>query len=322
MPSELQLFLRSLLDEVICNEKSIAPDGHVNLEAIKAIEHIPQFDFETPNPPIFFEYMPQEYLPPNPEPSPNFKDYDPSEDSEETLTPADKSMRQFMRAMETSNLVDRHTYSVLWTRKLSYQLYPTSSFVVSASFMGDYDTSADFWHTQHFLEPEANIEDGHVYPHITIQLFQSKCGREDKILYGEVIVLLTALRNRASQLHIKSTMERQELEGLSIEELDEYGYAYEFPEEKVFPVLLVSYVGRRRARILYACLDCGEEGIKVKICQSKPYSFERLKDAPIDFFARVLMSHPIRTDSQGGLSMSRESRQSYDLPTRSKASTR
>ena len=63
-----------------------------------------------------------------------------------------------------------------------------------------------------------------------------------------------------------------------------------FVKEERFPVLMASLLGPQRGRLFYASMD----GEKLVIRQSKLYSFERMDTAPWDFFARFLLSRPLK----------------------------
>lgn len=52
---------------------------------------------------------------------------------------------------------------------------------------------------------------------------------------------------------------------------------------------MVSVVGPQHARIYYACMDFPDLVVR----QSRLYSFEGGVNAPLDYFAHILESHPI-----------------------------
>ncbi|KAG2415900.1 hypothetical protein HFD88_007092 [Aspergillus terreus] len=101
------------------------------------------------------------------------------------------------------------------------------------------------------------------------------------------------MRNRARQskvddMDMDDEDEMRELEDtMSEEEWDQYDRV--FPKEARFPVLMTSYFGPQHGRAFYACMD----GHRLVIRQSKIYSFERFKTAPIELFTRPLLSRPL-----------------------------
>ncbi|RAH76942.1 hypothetical protein BO86DRAFT_404181 [Aspergillus japonicus CBS 114.51] len=78
---------------------------------------------------------------------------------------------------------------------------------------------------------------------------QPKNGLENKILYGELLALVSAMRNRAFQLNVDTEEEQEALEDL--EDEARQAYPFLFPDEDTFPVLYLSAVGPRHARIFY-----------------------------------------------------------------------
>lgn len=70
------------------------------------------------------------------------------------------------------------------------------------------------------------------------------------------------------------------------------GYAHLFPDETRFPVLMLSFVGPQHGRLFYACMN----GEIIVIRQSKLYSSEQQTTAPLDLFARLLLSRPLKLD--------------------------
>jgi hypothetical protein len=111
--------------------------------------------------------------------------------------------------------------------------------------------------------------------------------------YHELVVIISAMRNRARQfkagdMDMDDEDEMRELEDtMSEEEWDKYDRV--FPREARFPVLMTSYFGLQHGRVFYACMD-GHRLIR----QSKTYSFdERFKTAPIELFTRLLLSRPL-----------------------------
>jgi len=98
--------------------------------------------------------------------------------------------------------------------------------------------------------------------------------------------LVAAMRNRANQPEVPPEQWESLLELLDIGELPDKRV---FRNEKIFPVLMLSFLGPQHARVFYARMN----GNELVIGQSKLYSFERKNDANIELFARLLLSTPI-----------------------------
>ncbi|OJJ95122.1 hypothetical protein ASPACDRAFT_64722 [Aspergillus aculeatus ATCC 16872] len=147
------------------------------------------------------------------------------------------------------------------------------------------DRTGQLWSIESYLEPDT--EGDTVLPHITMLGLQPKDGRENAILYGELIALVSAMRNRAFQPKVDTEEEQEALEEADDE--DRKSYPYLFTEEDTFPVLFLSAVAPRHARIFYGCM----EGRQLVIRQSKLYSFVRVADAPIELFASLRLSRPL-----------------------------
>ncbi|EAU29840.1 predicted protein [Aspergillus terreus NIH2624] len=113
-------------------------------------------------------------------------------------------------------------------------------------------------------------------------------GREGSILWGELAALITAMHNRAIQPDIDIQTSRSYMErGYVLKE--ELGNRLAFPQEKRFPVVMLSFMGPQHGRILYAFMD----GEQLVLRQSRLFSFERKANAPFALFQRILLSHPI-----------------------------
>lgn len=98
------------------------------------------------------------------------------------------------------------------------------------------------------------------------------------------------MRNRAKQLEVDlNDGDTQEALFNESEEYISRQFRRAFPMEKKFPVLILSYVGPQHARLLYACTKRRQLVIRL----SRLYSFERKTTAPLDLFARVLLSRPL-----------------------------
>lgn len=86
---------------------------------------------------------------------------------------------------------------------------------------------------------------------------------------------------------VKDDIEEESFFGMSNKQLADYELL--FPNKKHFPVLILSSVGPQHGRSLHVCL--GEERLVIR--QSKLYSFECQATAPLDLFARFLLSRPL-----------------------------
>ncbi|PYH94311.1 hypothetical protein BO71DRAFT_398986 [Aspergillus ellipticus CBS 707.79] len=156
-------------------------------------------------------------------------------------------------------------------------------FLLNTELCGYYSDTNFRWGNTMILESED------AYPHLTIQAYQPINGQENRILYGELVLLLDAMRNRAIQLDVTAEDEQELLFNPGEEDIPVYGR--KFPQEYHFPVLLLSYVGPQHGRVLYAAMD----GDRLVIRQSKLYSFEKEVTAPIGLFGRLLPSKPLST---------------------------
>lgn len=117
--------------------------------------------------------------------------------------------------------------------------------------------------------------------------------REGSILYGELAVIVSVMHDRAIQPEVGSEEEMEKLGKLSrtdLEELDEVlnEKAPAFPNEQKFPLLLLSLVNPKHARIL--CAYMSDDLLVVKM--SKIYSFEEKESAPIGLFLSWLFASP------------------------------
>ena len=159
---------------------------------------------------------------------------------------------------------------------------PDSTFWLKTDLTCPYGKGRDWWSVSRVLEPEPRPVDGQAYPHLAIHLIDTKEAREDSILFSEFSALAFAMRGRANQRKVDSETEKWRLMENDGEGTEEYPYL--FPNEEYFPVLLFSFVLPQHARILTACIV--QE--KLVIRQSKLYSFEWKKSAPIEFFSSPL----------------------------------
>ncbi|EEA27717.1 hypothetical protein TMatcc_003987 [Talaromyces marneffei ATCC 18224] len=98
-------------------------------------------------------------------------------------------------------------------------------------------------------------------PHLILLGEIRDVGHEGSILYGELALLLTAMRNRAFQRAVFKYPDSDEDSEKGNEIPSDKGFRFE--DERRFPVLMVSIVGMQHARISHACMD----GLKVVIRQ-------------------------------------------------------
>ncbi|KAL4811442.1 hypothetical protein BDV18DRAFT_156030 [Aspergillus unguis] len=109
--------------------------------------------------------------------------------------------------------------------------------------------------------------------------------------HGELAAIVTAMRNRSRQPETFNEEEAMSDDGSQSRGYDESlkNSPRLFKYEQRFPVLMISVVGRQHARIYYACMDFPHLIIR----QSRLYSFEDGRTAPLEFFSRMLQSHPL-----------------------------
>ncbi|KAK2755039.1 hypothetical protein FQN54_006567 [Arachnomyces sp. PD_36] len=125
-------------------------------------------------------------------------------------------------------------------------------------------------------------------PHVTLMNVLACDGNEDSIQIGELASIVVAMNNRLCQPETYGEEDEENLfDNASRSEIRARKRA--FPQEKRFPVLMISLMGPQHARLSYACMD----GKTLMILQSRLYSFEVEADAPSDFFARFILSRPL-----------------------------
>ncbi|KAH8704990.1 hypothetical protein BGW36DRAFT_402663 [Talaromyces proteolyticus] len=125
-------------------------------------------------------------------------------------------------------------------------------------------------------------DDATQYPHVILLSRQSDMGHDGSMMHGELMQLITAMRNRAYQ-PMKGINEDDAAE----EDIqDAQGPEFLFKDEQRFPVLMVSLVGPQHTRIYYACMD----GQDVVIRQSPLYSLEKKDTTTLDYLASFLSS--------------------------------
>ncbi|RAL16589.1 uncharacterized protein BO97DRAFT_420891 [Aspergillus homomorphus CBS 101889] len=291
--------LDGLYTKLVTYRESVVEGGHVDLsQHVDDIVHQTQFNFKEPlavlqttNPPFLFRPMSQELLEMNPtEASLQFQFFDYTPGNVETMT-----SRNTARTQQTCNLIHTQARDFrLQARGMSYLTYPDLFFLDDRGFDQYYppDPILQKGCAYHFFE---TVSDNTVlYPHITIIRGEPKNGQEDKILYGELATLITAMRNRANQRKVQSSEERNAL--LSADK-DPAEFPFLFPDEEHFPVLLISCVGPQHARIFYACMD----ERKLHIRQSRLFSFEQRSTAPVSFFGSMLLNRAVMQVSEDEL---------------------
>ncbi|RDK43765.1 hypothetical protein M752DRAFT_313665 [Aspergillus phoenicis ATCC 13157] len=134
-------------------------------------------------------------------------------------------------------------------RKLKNIHFPDPFFLGSELF-GAYPSVQDRWGAILRIEPD--MIDGHrIYPHITVGLALSHYGEESSMLYEELAMIISAMRNRAIQPRVPQDVGKQEA---LFEEDNETikSMPREFGDEKTFPTLLLSFPGPQSFRYFYA----------------------------------------------------------------------
>jgi hypothetical protein len=94
--------------------------------------------------------------------------------------------------------------------------------------------------------------------------------------------------NRANQLRIEDEDEQEDyLENrMSQEQIETYDL--EYPDERHFPALMLSYIGPQHGRYFYACMD--KDTLVIR--QSELFDFRKLNIAHFDKFTELLLSQP------------------------------
>ncbi|PWY85611.1 hypothetical protein BO83DRAFT_413425 [Aspergillus eucalypticola CBS 122712] len=161
-------------------------------------------------------------------------------------------------------------------------------FMLSARAYGFFPNFEDGWKIDLCLEPDRRIKSP--LPHIMLTASQPAQAREGSILYGELAVIVSVMHDRAIQPEVGSEEEMKKLSRMDLEELDEVvgEKAPAFPNEQKFPLLLLSLVNPRHARIL--CAYMSDDLLVVET--SKIYSFEEKESAPIGLFLSWLFASP------------------------------
>lgn len=105
-------------------------------------------------------------------------------------------------------------------------------------------------------------------------------------------ILIAGMQHRAKQRIIDDEDEQKSLfecdfpEDYVRKKIEQYDL--EYPDEKHFPVLLLSCIGPQHARDFYACID----GNTLLIQQSELFDFRTLDLGTLDLFAHLLLSSP------------------------------
>ncbi|PCG94143.1 Hypothetical protein PENO1_080070 [Penicillium occitanis (nom. inval.)] len=149
------------------------------------------------------------------------------------------------------------------------------------------------YHAANLFEYDSKLERfGGDKPHLIMLAEIEEYCFDGSISYGELALLITAMRNRAFQ--------RYGFVGSDSESDDEspdkgnvpVNNGFLFEHEQQFPVLLVYIVGLQHARISYACMD----ELKIVIRQSKKYNLLKKDEETLNFLSRILLSSPLEDD--------------------------
>ncbi|ODM21976.1 hypothetical protein SI65_02820 [Aspergillus cristatus] len=246
----------------------LADDGHhINNPSELNILHISQYDLEhwdvDTNPELLFEPMSlteiQKY-PINPDEMDEDQDW------------ATGSARDDSDLLEIRGLQEVRIPNLFLLNYTLCGYYPDASLRLSRELI---------------LETERDhSQDAH--PLVVMTGYQPCNGKEDRILYGELVLVFCAMQNRAKQPKAKYEEEAEELSNMPEKLRLRYHDERRFPDEVHFPVLLLSFVVSQHGRMLYPCMDVE----RMVIRQSRLYSFEREESALLDLFARFLLSLP------------------------------
>ncbi|PYH34227.1 uncharacterized protein BO87DRAFT_459091 [Aspergillus neoniger CBS 115656] len=289
--------LDKLYEHVMKLRTSVPKNGQMDLHNLNNVEHVMNFDFEHLNekkavPPLYFEPMQSSELkqfPPDPAKVRRFFDI------------AEHGSQVPSCCRQISDLIsDYATRKAVSHQHLQIVEAPDSTFYLEASLSGPYGKRG-WWQVCYVLEPEP--VNGKCYPHLALHLLDhTAVAHDDSILYSEFSALVSAMRGRALQPKVDSESEREELydhedAGEEYKEFLPQPCKVMFPDEEIFPVLLISCVLPQHARIFAACMYQG----KLVIRQSKLYSFEWRDKAPVELFTRVFFSKPVDTKGETGL---------------------
>ncbi|GKZ19780.1 hypothetical protein AbraIFM66951_010803 [Aspergillus brasiliensis] len=287
------------LYEIISQMKDGVPcDGHIDLGDLENVQHIIGFDFEHLNtdsiskmfPPFHFDPMKPALLKSFPLDAGQRRDFMNITQLNGTLDFAQKHfppeipMSPSDRCQQISSLIsDYATYEAISHQKLQNVGPPDSTLHYEEYEIGRYNGN-NLWHVSRVMEPEPQTEK--TYPHLVLHLIHTKVAQENTIQFAEFSALVLAMRARANQRKVDSEDELEQLYETNGEGIEEYPYL--FPNEEEFPVLLISCVLPQHARILAASMY--QRTLVIR--QSKLYSFEYRKDAPVELFTRLFLSRP------------------------------
>ncbi|OJJ51357.1 hypothetical protein ASPZODRAFT_163206 [Penicilliopsis zonata CBS 506.65] len=295
----------TFLCEKLCGKnglKLVDQDGHFGDLRRLNIHHDTQYDFESLNseaacldqdPPFLFYPLPQEILNRYPLDPQGFKDgyffeYNPDIPSTLKLRIDERTRGACSFVSEWATRfrpgLPAGTTSLLDIVKLEEISHP-NPFLLESSFFGYYWIPSIYWDTYPSLEPERQ-DNQYTFSQVTLQTFQPLVGKEDSILFGEMGALLSGLKSRVNQPKVD---DEQVQEALSNDPSMASDFELAFPDEEHFPVLMLSYVGPQHGRLFYAYMD----GKQLIIQQSKLYGFEKKSTAPVELFARMLLSRPL-----------------------------
>ncbi|OJI82572.1 hypothetical protein ASPTUDRAFT_30645 [Aspergillus tubingensis CBS 134.48] len=304
MPSDngmVRQVLDKLYEHVLEIKDSVPDDGHIDPHGLENVEHMIDFDFEHLDkelvPPLYFEPMQSAELkmfPPDPVHARRMFNID-EEQTHDGLPVSTSS-----RCRQISKVISIHaTGKAMSHHNLQVVVQPDTTFFLEANLARPYGRTG-LWTNPLAVEPKP--VNGNEYPHIALHLVEKREARENSILFSEFSTLIKAMRGRAYQPRIDSESKRKDSYNR-----DEAGEDYRdilprpwlltFPDEEIFPVLLISCVLPQHARIFAACMYQG----KLVIRQSKLYSFEWRDKAPVELFTRVFLSKLVDTKGETGL---------------------
>ncbi|QKX58321.1 uncharacterized protein TRUGW13939_05443 [Talaromyces rugulosus] len=158
-----------------------------------------------------------------------------------------------------------------------------SSFHAEGTFIDLFDGHSVQRYTSDVLAYDSEAQG--VKPHLILLGTQENTGCNGSMMYGELVLLIAAMINRAYQAAVVDEVPDKEDVVAHIEREEDLL----FKDEKSFPVLMVSVVRPQHARIFYTCMD-GEDLV---IRQSELYSLEQKNDRTLDFLSRFLLSSPL-----------------------------
>ncbi|KAJ0417199.1 hypothetical protein BJY00DRAFT_325778 [Aspergillus carlsbadensis] len=126
------------------------------------------------------------------------------------------------------------------------------------------------WHTRVYEYTNTRPNGSPIYPHLILLGVQSCSGCANSISLGELTSIVTAMRSRA---HQPATFDEGPILAGEAEQSEngdpepDREDKLAFKGEKRFPVIMVSLVGPRHVRIIYACMDGTRLSIRMSGCQ-------------------------------------------------------